>query len=199
MKLKILILNFIPIFLLFALLTYSEKFIHISGSVLGKLLAVFIILFYSSIDIIHGILAAALIILYYQSDIVEGMINKNENEYESLPTQIESAAVPVEIPTLLATDKSLSYLSQYELPILGNTSRENESKKADFRKKYCKKGHLTTKEQNVRTDMTEHIYPELSYVSNKCNICDSTCDFIIKDNMITTEVKEGFAPISCRQ
>jgi hypothetical protein len=190
-------MNFIPIFLLFALLTYSEKFIHISGSVLGKLVAVFIILFYSSIDIIHGILAAGLIILYYQSDIVEGMITRND--YESLPTHIESVAVPVEFPTLLATDKSLSYLSQYEVPILGNTPGLQESEKADFRKKYCKKGHLTTKEQNVRTDMTEHIYPEVSYVSDKCNICDSTCNFIIKDNMITTEVKEGFAPISCRQ
>jgi len=75
MDFKKIVFNFIPIFLLFALLSYTEKFIHFSGSVLGRLLAVFIIIFYTSIDKIHGILAAALVVLYYQSDIVESMLN----------------------------------------------------------------------------------------------------------------------------
>jgi len=191
MKIKQIILNFIPIFLLFGLLSYTEKFIHVSGSVLGKLIAVFIVLFYTSINILHGVLATALIILYYQSDIVESMLNMYE--HSDMPSPIE---LPIEDikPT---TENSLSYLSQYERHTPTMNSCEN--KKTSFRREHCKKGHLVSKQQNIRTDMTEHVFPEVSYVSDKCNICDSTCDFTVSDRIISTGITEGFAPVSCRK
>lgn len=187
MDFKKLVFNFIPIFLLFALLSYTEKFIHISGSVLGRLFAVFIIIFYTSIDKIHGILAAALVVLYYQSDIVESMLNIYESE---MTYQTVSA------PTLLATDKTLSYLSQYEKPMIINTDCGS---KETFRKEYCKKGHLVKKGQNVPIDMTRLVYPEVTYVNDNCNICDSTCDFSVATNMIDTGSTEGFTCKSCRK
>ena len=195
MKIKQIVFNFIPIILLFILLSYTEQFIQVSGSVLGKLLAVVIVLFYSSIDILHGILAAGFVILYYQSDIVEAMLDRNE--YPTVPTQPDTVTVtvPIEDTGLLATDNTLSYLSQYERP---TTCKGGSNNKMSFRKEHCKKGHLTVKDQIVRTEMTEHIYPEVSFVSDRCNICDSTCDFKVTNSMITTSSKEGFAPISCR-
>jgi len=184
MDFKKLVFNFIPIFLLFALLSYTEKFIHFSGSVLGRLFAVFIIIFYTSIDKIHGVLAATLVILYYQSDIVESMLNI----YDSSPLDMISQTVST--PTVLATDKSLSYLSQYERPTITNT---DNGSKIPFRKEYCKKGHLVKKGQNIPIDMTTLVYPEVSYVNEKCNICDPTCDFSVTTSMINTGSKEGFA------
>lgn len=199
MKIKQIVFNFIPILLLFILLSYTEQFIQVSGSVLGKLLAVVIVLFYSSIDILHGILAAGFVILYYQSDIVEAMLDRYE--YPTVPTQPDtdtvSVTVPIEDTGLLATDNTLSYLSQYERPKTCKGGSNNN--KMTFRKEHCKKGHLTVKDQIVRTEMTEHIYPEVSFVSDRCNICDSTCDFKVTNSMITTSSKEGFAPISCRR
>jgi len=188
MDFKKIVFNFIPIFLLFALLSYTEKFIYFSGSVLGRLLAVFIIIFYTSIDKIHGILAAALVVLYYQSDIVESMLNINDCDTIKINYQKVSA------PTLLATDKSLSYLSQYERPIINTDS----GSKTLFRKEYCKKGHLVKKGQNIPIDMTTLVYPEVSYINEKCNICDPTCEFSVTNNMIDTGSKEGFACQSCR-
>lgn len=194
MKIKQIILNFIPILLLFALLSYTEKFIHLSTTVLGKLVAVFIILFYTSINILHGILATALIILYYQSDIVESMINMYE--YSNIPTVLEQTSVDSTV-TALSTDDLLSYVSQYERQMPSIESCEN--KKLSFRQEHCKKGHLVSKNQNVNIDMTQHVFPEVSYVSDKCNICDSTCDFAVADTIISTGVKEGFAAVSCRR
>lgn len=191
MEIKKLLINFIPIILLFILLSYTEQFIRISGTVLGKLFAVFIVLFYTSIDIIHGILAAGLIILYYQSDIVESMLNLYEYEIHKPKIEI------VNEPTLLRTDNvPMSYLTQYE-----NTTKlvtaSDESKK-NFRKNRCRKGHLVIKEQKIPIDMAQHVYPEVSFINDKCNICDSKCDFTISENMIKTSSKEGFASISCR-
>jgi len=191
MEIKKLLINFIPIILLFILLSYTEQFIRISGTVLGKLFAVFIVLFYTSIDIIHGILAAGLIILYYQSDIVESMLNLYE--YEIHKPKIEV----VNEPTLLRTDNApMSYVTQYE-----NTTKlvtASDELKKNFRKNRCRKGHLVIKEQKIPIDMTQHVYPEVSFINDKCNICDSTCDFTISENMIKTSSKEGFASISCR-
>ena len=189
MDFKKLVFNFIPIILVFALLSYTEKFIHFSGSVLGRLLAVFIIIFYTSIDKIHGILAAALVVLYYQSDIVESMLNMYE--YPSNKQNYQ----PVSTPTLLATDKTLSYLSQYERPSI---IIADSGSKSSFRKEYCKKGHLVKKGQNIPIDMTTIVYPEVSYVNDKCNICDPTCDFSVAIDMIDIGSKEGFACKSCR-
>jgi len=192
MKIKILLINFIPIILLFILLSYTENFIRISGTVLGKLFAVFVIIFYTSIDIIHGLLAAGLIILYYQSDIVESMLSLYEPECkDKSDTSIQSQP-----NTLLVTDNILSYVNQYE-----NSTKlvsSTEESKSNFRKDRCRKGHLVVKEQKIPIDMTQHIYPEVSFISDKCNICDSTCDFTVSDNMIKMTSKEGFAPISCR-
>jgi len=196
MEIKKLLINFIPIILLFILLSYTEQFIRISGTVLGKLFAVFIILFYTSIDIIHGILAAGLIILYYQSDIVESMLSLYEPKCDtihdnSIPSQL------VDSNTLLVTDTKLSYVNQYE-----NSNKlisSTEESKSNFRKDRCRKGHLVVKEQKVHIDMTQHVYPEVSFINDKCNICDSTCDFTVSENIIKMSSKEGFAPISCRR
>ena len=195
MKIKALLVNFIPIFLVFAILSYTEKFIHISGSVLGKLLAVVIILFYTTFDVLHGVLAAALVILYYQSDIVESMINMYE--YQNISDKITENTEVVTSPTLLVSDNALSYVSQYENNTTTSGS-EDRSRNTSFRKKHCRKGHLVSKEQKVPIDMAQHVYPEVSFVNEKCNICDSTCDFTISETIISNCVKEGFAPISCR-
>ena len=200
MKIKTLLLNFIPIFLLFALLSYTEKFIHVSGSVLGKLFAIFIILFYTTIDIFHGVLATALVILYYQSDIVDSMLNMYE--YPIIPDSLTEKSESLCASTILASDNTLSYLSQYEniSPNKVGCNKSGSNIGIDsFRKEHCKKGHLISKDQKVRIDMAEHVFPEVSFVNEKCNICDSTCDFTVSETMISTRAKEGFAPISCRK
>ena len=67
--------QFIPIILLYLLLSFSREFAVFSHTVLGKLAAILIIVYYTVIDKTIGLLVCALIIFYYQSDFVENMLN----------------------------------------------------------------------------------------------------------------------------
>ena len=69
-----LLLNFLPMVILYLVATYSEDVAKWSHTVLGKTIAVGIILLYSFFDIVSGLLACALVIFYYQSDYVESFV-----------------------------------------------------------------------------------------------------------------------------
>ena len=150
-----------------------------SNTGLGKIVIIMIILFYASIDKLYGILVCLLFILFYQSDTVENMLN-NTNEFER-KNDIEG----FEPDTLTnATIKTTSYVDQYELPKITSETIKNE-----FRQQHCEKGHLVNKGQKIKIDMTQHVYPEVSFNDHKCNICDSKCDFNIIENQIGTSEK----------
>lgn len=87
MKSAEIIIQFIPIIIIFVLLKFSKQFVSFSFTILGKLLAITMIIFYSSIDIIIGLFICCLFILYYQSDYVENMLNLNDSldlEFEDI-------------------------------------------------------------------------------------------------------------------
>jgi hypothetical protein len=79
MKNTEIIIQFIPIIIIFILLSYSKLFVKFSFSILGKLIALMIIIFYSSIDIIVGTFICGLVIFYYQTDYVENMLNLDDS------------------------------------------------------------------------------------------------------------------------
>ena len=112
------------------------------------------------------------------------MLNKEDTEtFEPIndkPLQ-HSAIKPVE---------TTSYTCQYELPKITTDLIKNE-----FRKKHCEKGHLVNKGQKVRIDMAEYVYPEV-VLEEKCNICDTNCDFHIIENQLNNS--ERLAPKSGR-
>lgn len=73
MKYVLLFAELIPLFLFYVFFVYSDSVIWFSTTYLGKLIAIAIIVFYTSIHWIYGLFICILIILYYQSDIIEGM------------------------------------------------------------------------------------------------------------------------------
>jgi Na+/H+ antiporter NhaC len=80
-----LVVNFVPIILLFLLVTYTPEFVKFSHSILGKAFAVILILFYVKLDFILGLFVCALVIFYYQTDYVESFNNMlNEGFTEKL-------------------------------------------------------------------------------------------------------------------
>ena len=60
--------DFIPITIIVLFVFYHHQMIQMSNSILGKLLAIIIILYYTNEDILYGIITCLIIILYYQSD-----------------------------------------------------------------------------------------------------------------------------------
>jgi hypothetical protein len=74
------IYKLIPIFLIFFLFIKTKEFVFYSNTILGKLFAMIIILFYAKQDIMLGVLVCFIIAIYYQtiflysSDIVSPVI-----------------------------------------------------------------------------------------------------------------------------
>jgi predicted nucleic acid-binding Zn-ribbon protein len=76
---KDIIVKLLPIILVSILFLYKEDTIEFSHTILGRFLAVSIILFYISCNILYGLLACLLVILYYQFDFVESRSNLKIN------------------------------------------------------------------------------------------------------------------------
>ena len=95
------IIEFIPILLLFLLVSYTDKIVQFSNSVLGKLAAMIIIILYSTIDTIHGLSVCLIFILYYMSDYVENMLNREGLEGNTDET---TTAAPTKTSTTTTTE-----------------------------------------------------------------------------------------------
>ena len=70
----------IPIVLTFLFLRYTNISVVASHSILGKLFAVALIVFYARIDAILGLFVCLFVIYYYQTDYVEGMKDGMEDD-----------------------------------------------------------------------------------------------------------------------
>ena len=80
--------QFIPIVILFVLVSYFKEVTKFSNSIMGKMLSICIIIFYTILDKMLGAVVCLLVIFYYQSDAVETMLNMDNgfNGFNGLAT-----------------------------------------------------------------------------------------------------------------
>jgi hypothetical protein len=195
-----LIVNFVPMILLFLLVTYTPEFVKFSHTILGKAFAVILILFYVNLDTILGLFVCALVIFYYQTDYVESfnnmlnegftekIENNKENEQHKEKEEDKDKTVEVEkVEKPVETTESFETL-EAAYPITHTNKNLCDNSAVNFRKKYCEKGHLIHKGQIVKPEMAEHVY-QITQQNDfkKCNICDPSCDFEINDKRILSE------------
>jgi len=201
------ILNFLPMVLIYLIATYSPQVARISHTVLGKIIAIGLILLYAFFDTISGLFVCALVIFYYQSDYVESFSNEeseenneddqeeeqnksDKKEKESFSTITKNEVlifgemnIPIKNPVkgheeILTLSPGEALEDAY--PLEPTITILNDKSAKDFRKKYCSKGHLLHKEQIVKPEMAEHVFPEIKQEDfHKCNICDPSCKFDI--------------------
>ena len=81
------IVEFIPVLFVLLFILYTKYMVEISHTVLGKLVAIILIVGYTTYDVLYGLVMCMMIILYYQLDCVETM--KNIETYEQ-PKNITS-------------------------------------------------------------------------------------------------------------
>ena len=81
-----LVMQFIPILLLLFHGFYGAEFVTLSHTVLGKLFAVVLILYYSKLNYLYGTFACVIAILYYKmtDTALEGFSQIKENSAPSL-------------------------------------------------------------------------------------------------------------------
>ena len=122
-----LIAQFIPILLIFFLIAYSKSFIKFSNSILGKLIVIGIIMFYTYLDKILGLFVCLLFIFFYQTDIFENMLNMD----------IDLADIDYRLN--YTTEEQIQLIDDYQFLTTDKKKRENlinyvELNSADFNK-----------------------------------------------------------------
>ena len=171
---KSILIQFIPIFLCVFFILYPKDTISFSNTILGKTIAIAIILFYSSIDILYGLLVCAIVIVYYNSSRTEGMDSycaPNKKLPDEVNNQENNERCVVEGMTDCPCEKD-------EPP---------KDIRKQFEKQYCKNNNLTYKNMDVKDDMIYHVFPEIEFKHNKCNPCDRNCEFSIIEEKLKKE------------
>lgn len=104
-------LSLLPILLISAIILMPKEFILFSGSILGKWLAIMIIVFVSIDDWVYGLLVCSCIIYYYNLDVVQAVLGKRiwENAYEPFSTIPKSPETTVDPPAAPETPKYSPY------------------------------------------------------------------------------------------
>lgn len=195
--------QFIPIIVIFLALSNSKQFVYYSDSVLGKLLALVVVLFYTMLDKTMGALTAVLVIVYYQSDFFERWLNKHVDAKKWVET-VSSKVISVESIVNQDTQPVESDVLAYEashprkmrlsegISTLSNAYSSAASDHTtvllnDFRQEYCETGKLKYKNMDVKPDMIEHVFPEIQFKEKVCNPCNDSCTFSIIENRLKTE------------
>ena len=70
-----------PLLLVFLYLAHRDDFISISNTILGKFIAIALIMLYTTIDKYLGLFVCALIITYYYNGVLEGYITLDKQQY----------------------------------------------------------------------------------------------------------------------
>ena len=81
MNTRQLLVDFIPIILVYVFVSYPEDAVLFSGSSLGKFIAICIISFYTSVKPIYGVFVCVLLLVYYQTDFVEEILNIERRDW----------------------------------------------------------------------------------------------------------------------
>ena len=174
------VMQFIPIVLILLYASFRYEFTKVSHSILGKLFAVMLILYYTRMDFIYGTVCCILVILYYQKTEIEGFDLAEEKKEEKKQDE------PMDDGTNLPEIKSTS-LEGFG-PII--TIDQFNAVKDEFIKEKCKNGVLMYKDFPVKSEMAEHVYSEIKFnEKTKCNPCDRTCNYNIIETKLETEKK----------
>jgi hypothetical protein len=173
------VMQFIPIMLVLVYASYKPWFIETSQTILGKVIAVMLILYYTSIDYVYGTLCCVIIIAFYQMNEREGFGPKTETK---------------PVGDANAKPKEGGVKSHINAKPIGdakpNTIDAFTSARDTFIQEKCRDGVLMYKDFPVKSEMADHIYPEIQFnTKSRCNPCDSTCDYSIIEAKINTETE----------
>lgn len=187
-KENLLLMQFIPIFLILIYSSHRYTFSNLSRSVLGKLFAVMLIFYYTRMHFLYGTIACFVVIIYYMFTEVEGFADDTASPAAAAPASPLRASSYDQDKLLLSDEpKSTSII----------TIDHFNKAKDEFIKEKCKNGVLMYKELPVKTEMADHVYSEIKFnKSAKCNPCDRTCDYNIVEAKLKTQ--EALTPNSSR-
>ena len=193
----------IPIILILLFILYTKSTVELSYTVLGKLLAIFLIVGYTIYDVLYGLVMCMMIILYYQLDYVENMQNINESMDNMLMDNMTMDNMTMDNSNQTLFGKPTGNQTMFGKPgdILGDdilshgvditdmNVEEGMTTYYDFQKNHCHNNQLHYKDFPIRNDAVEHVFPEIKFNSGVCNPCDPNCQISFVNNKIDTETQ----------
>ena len=197
------IADFIPILIIFLFLCYTNISIQFANTVLGRFIAIAVIVYYTSIDYLYGLIACLIVVFFYQSLFIEGL--KNMENFENMNYKKEfdvsgnvlgndindNKAYKNDEQNLEAFEdypSEYKYLSGEKENVYNHFNKDHINiLKNTFVKNNCRNGQLFHKEYNVKKEMTEFVYPNIKFEDDTCNVCDPNCKFSIIEQKIQTE------------
>jgi hypothetical protein len=172
------------IILYFLCILYPSTMIPFSHTILGRFLAIVIIIIFTQIDFTLGLFACVTIIYYYQMDKFKYILNMPEGFVWDLTSDPDKQS--------FYEAKFSDVLYQPYEPEVYNDL--NNSLKEKFKKEHCKNGNIINnnsdddnKEYHVRDEMVQHIFPQIEFAHDHCNPCNPMCKFSIIENKFRTE------------
>lgn len=182
------VMQFIPIILVLIYVSYKPWFIDASHTILGKVVAIMMILYYTSIDYVYGTLCCVVIIAFYQMHEREGFGAEGMPLDKGMPSM---EAKPVGVPSVKPKEGGVKPLTiSSSLTVNANTFDAFTTARDTFIQEKCKNGVLMYKDFPVKSEMVDHVFPEIQFnTKSRCNPCDSTCDYSIVDAKIDTETE----------
>jgi hypothetical protein len=160
---------------------------------IGRFIAVAIILFYSSINKYLGLLSCMLIVLYYQLYAFHDTKEFFENlTFSSFAEEKEQPSKVLETSPVRYADYNSLYKT--ECAKFAQKNDANSILKRQFTDRFCDRDVLKYKDVAVRSEMIQHVFPEIQFKAGKCNPCSATCNFSIIANKLHME--EKMKPIS---
>lgn len=177
-----------------------NKFVQTSNTVLGRLLAIFLIAYYSSKNVIYGVATCAIIIVFYfhysndktsSEPFMNTDLSESTNQYRDyLPKahpKVGNGSIEPRTNTIHTTIDT-AYPDH-----LAEVCPESEK---IFREEHCKvKNVVSYKNIEVSNEMIPHLL-EIEYAHETCNPCDSKCRFSVRKKK--HEILEELEPQNTR-
>jgi len=199
------IAQFLPLLFFYLFFAYPDEMLKISVSPLGRFVAIMIIIFYTNLHMMYGLVICILVILYYQMDLVEGM-----NDYSSKPSYNQV------YPTIRKINHGKDEgwdIFDWILPHHNDHNDHHDhhdqhdhhdhhltegftTDQDKFRQQNCQNSQLIYKNNPVKNENTEFIFPEIQFKNGVCNACDPNCDFSIVQKKISVQEDLTYPKVS---
>jgi len=179
-KENLVLMQLIPIFLILIYLTHRHTFRNLSHSILGKLFAVMLILYYTRMHFLYGTISCFVVIIYY-------MLTEVKQEEEGFESETPSPKKALQTTTTKKETVESFVVDKPKTTSIISIDQFNDAKEEFIREK-CKNGVLMYKDLPVKTEMSDHVYSEIKFNKTaKCNPCDRTCDYNIVEAKLKTQ------------
>ena len=191
----------VPVVLLLLYFLFPCRFEVISQTILGKSIAVLIIMFYTYQDMSIGIIVCLLIVVFYE------MVNEIP---QCKRTQLKILNIQEQQKESFISDYTTEYANYISYPVTKEPSSGFENYlpndftsvdfaypekeqyypkdgEALFRKEKCRSNQVEFKGVVVKHGYLPHIYPDFSFQGEPCNPCDLKCKFSIQEKKEDTK------------